>query len=98
VTNPALREMKENSLAFRFIGKWNRSPDGDSPALWMDEETGDVILQGWKIDDQEEIAELLETSERSEIPENETVIRFPADMVNLLREVADGGFAGSDPR
>jgi hypothetical protein len=32
------------ALRFRCLGKWGGSPDGDSPTLWVDEETGDFVV------------------------------------------------------
>jgi hypothetical protein len=74
-------------MAYRFLGKWDRSPDGESPSAWIDEETGDFILQGWIVDDASVRAELLAGAEANAFPESETVIRFPADMLSTLTEV-----------
>jgi hypothetical protein len=77
-------------MAYRFLGKWDRSPDGESPSAWVDEDTGDLILQGWTVDDEAVRAELLAGAGAGAFPENETVIRFPADMLPTLMGVHHG--------
>lgn len=78
-------------MAVRYIGKWSGSPDGDSPTLWVDEETGDYIMQGYRVDDPAVESELLAAAGRDHIPANETLIRFPTDMTDLFPEVNGGG-------
>jgi hypothetical protein len=77
-------------MALRYLGKWSGSPDGDSPTLWVDDETGYYFMQGYKVDDQAVVNELLKASGRDDIPERETLITFPPDMVDLFPEVSSG--------
>lgn len=77
-------------MAIRFLGKWNRSPNGDSPSLWLDEDTDTYVMQGWREEDPAVLAELLATAGRDHFPEHETVIRFPKEMVDLFPEVNGG--------
>ncbi|MFD7734520.1 hypothetical protein ACFV6F_29595 [Kitasatospora phosalacinea] len=37
-------------MALRFVGKDDKSGDHGSPTVFVDEETSDFIVQGWKID------------------------------------------------
>ncbi|MFE0457821.1 hypothetical protein ACFW1A_01005 [Kitasatospora sp. NPDC058965] len=72
-------------MSLRFIGKDPDSPDGDSPTVWVDDETRDLVIQGWKTS--------LETEEQcradGKIPEHETVVRVPARLARVLREALD---------
>ncbi|MFF2143174.1 hypothetical protein [Kitasatospora sp. NPDC058190] len=72
-------------MSLRFIAKDPNSPDGDSPTVWVDEKTSDLVIQGWKIDKDTE-AECLTTGN---IPGREAVVRVPARMVRALREACD---------
>lgn len=66
----------------RFIGKDPESPNGDSPSVWDDGDN--FVIQGWKITDREEIAELLLSAGQSLIPGHETLIRFPKRLTYFL--------------
>ncbi len=39
-------------MALRYIGKDPDSPNNGSPTVWVDEEDGSLVLQGWKITDE----------------------------------------------
>ncbi|MFZ3494711.1 hypothetical protein ACODT5_16065 [Streptomyces sp. 5.8] len=51
----------------------------------MDEDTADVVIQGWKADE----ALLVQCLETGSIPDTEGVVRIPARMVAMLREACD---------
>ncbi len=70
-------------MALRYIGKDPDSHTGDSPAVWLDEDDGSLVLQGWKITDE---ATLTEITAKGPIPGHETVLRLPARMAPSLRE------------
>ncbi|MCP3820493.1 hypothetical protein NLX86_21065 [Streptomyces sp. A3M-1-3] len=72
-------------MALRFVGKDPESGDHGSPAVWVDEETKDLLVQGWKADEQT----TGESSKDVAIPDHETVIRVPKRMIPLLREALD---------
>jgi hypothetical protein len=73
-------------MAYRFLGKWDRSPDGESPSAWVDEDTGDLILQGWTIDDEAVRAELEQL--RAEL---EQLRQFVVAPVQIGQPVKHGG-------
>lgn len=55
-------------------------PETDSdhcPAVFVEEETGDLLFQGWTITDP---ATLAQVSQRSPVADNESVVRLPARM------------------
>ncbi|MBV2155083.1 hypothetical protein [Kitasatospora sp. SUK 42] len=72
-------------MSLLFIAKDPNSPDGDSPTVWVDEETRDLVIQGWKIDSATE-AECLATGR---IPDHEAVVRVPARLAQAIREALD---------
>ncbi|MFJ9774792.1 hypothetical protein ACIRVF_26705 [Kitasatospora sp. NPDC101157] len=72
-------------MSLRFIAKDPNSPDGDSPTIWVDESTSDLVIQGWKIDGNTEAACLT----TGDVPDHEAVVRVPARMVQALRKACD---------
>jgi hypothetical protein len=75
--------MQEDTMALRWIGKDPDSPVDGSPTVWVDEEDGSFVLQGWEITDE---ATLSQIRARGPIPDHETVVRLPGRMASLLRE------------
>ncbi|MFI8813589.1 MULTISPECIES: hypothetical protein [unclassified Streptomyces] len=69
-------------MALRFIGKDPESGDHGSPALWIDEETRDLLVQGLTADEQTRA----ESSQDVAIPRHESVVRVPKRMIPLLKE------------
>lgn len=72
-------------MALLFVAKDPESGKDGCPSVWVDEETTDLVFQGWKADPRTE-AECLATGP---IPGHEAVIRIPARMVPILREACD---------
>jgi hypothetical protein len=65
-------------------------PETDSdhcPAAFVEEETGDLLVQGWTITDATMLAEV---SRHSPIAGNESVVRLPARMRAILLEALSG--------
>ncbi|MEU8988539.1 hypothetical protein AB0C98_19180 [Streptomyces sp. NPDC048558] len=73
-------------MDLRFVGKDPESGDHGCPAVWVDEETRDLVIQG-TLADTDTIAR---TIEDSPLPDYEGVIRLPHRMIPLLREALDG--------
>jgi len=62
--------------------------DGDHcPAVFMEEETGDLLLQGWTVTDTQILADV---SRHSPIADNESVVRLPARMRTVILEALNG--------
>jgi len=70
-------------MALIMLGKDPDSPNGDSPTVYYDEEHDAYVLQGYKVLDQDRLAQM-------KIPEHETVIEFPRRMVRFFPEVTSG--------
>ncbi|MFJ7180244.1 hypothetical protein ACIQXA_28500 [Streptomyces massasporeus] len=71
-------------MALIKLGQDPESPDGKSPTVYLDDQTGNYVLQGWKISDPERLAQM-------DIPGHETVIEFPRRMMQFFPEVSGGG-------
>lgn len=70
-------------MALHKLGQDPNSPEGKSPTVYFDDVTGNYLLQGWKVLDQERLAQM-------EIPGHETVIEFPRRMMQFFPEVNGG--------
>ena len=71
-------------MTLRLIGIDPDSPNNGSPTVWLDEEDQSIVIQGWKITDDDTISEITATNP---IPGHETVIRLPARMAPFLLQV-----------
>lgn len=60
-----------------FLGKDPNGPDGQSPTLYYDDERGTYLFQSWRVTDPERLAQF-------DVPEPETLIEFPARMLQFL--------------
>lgn len=70
-------------MALRFIGI---DTDRDHcPTVWVDEQTNEVVVQGWKADEATEA----QCRQTGGLPDSEAVVRLPARMVSILREACD---------
>lgn len=72
-------------MTLRFIAKDPNTNGDNCPTVWVDAETNDLVVQGWRADDETE-RECLETGR---IPDTEAVVRLPARMVAAIREACD---------
>ncbi|WP_336050685.1 hypothetical protein [Streptomyces sp. CA2R101] len=59
-----------------------------SPTVYLDDGSGNYILQGWRVTDPERLAQM-------DVPRHETVIEFPRRMMQFFPEV-NGGDGGAD--
>lgn len=78
-------------MALRFIGIDPDTGQQGSPTVWVDEEKGELVLQGWKPDEEleAECAAFEVPGHAPGIPPHEAVIRIPARMVPMLRGACD---------
>lgn len=74
-------------MSLRFLGIDPDSPDDGSPTIWLDEATGDLVIQSWKADD-ETLRECQEVGSvpghTTDIPPHEAVVRLPAHMLQFI--------------
>ncbi|MFB4194989.1 hypothetical protein [Streptomyces carpaticus] len=82
-------------MRLRFLGIIPNTPVEDSPTIWLEEDTGDLLIQSYKAT-AEEVAACQEVGSvpghSTEVPEHETIVRLPAVMLKYLPrpEGADG--------
>ncbi|MEU6480567.1 hypothetical protein ABZ858_27555 [Streptomyces sp. NPDC047017] len=78
-------------MRLTFIGIDPNTGDHESPTVWVDESRSELVLQGWKPDEETraECAAFEMPGHAVGIPENEAVIRIPARMVSMIREACD---------
>jgi hypothetical protein len=57
------------------------------PAVFADEDSGDLIFQGWSVDDP---ATLAEAGQHSPLGDNERLVRLPARMRDVVLEALSG--------
>lgn len=74
-------------MALKFIGIYPNTPTDESPTIWLDDATGDLIIQSWKADEAT-IAQAQEIGSipghSTDIPQHETMIRLPAVMLQYI--------------
>ncbi|KJS53814.1 hypothetical protein [Streptomyces rubellomurinus] len=79
-------------MALRFTGIDPDSPNGGSPTVWLDDETAEIVIQGWLPG-----SDMLRTISETEwvaghpigVPSHEGVVRVPLRMIPILRKVCD---------
>lgn len=72
-------------MALRFIGIDPDTDEENCPRVWIDDEAGEFVIQGWKAGEELET----EVRETGPLPEYEAVVRIPARMVRIMREACD---------
>ncbi|MFJ7909264.1 hypothetical protein [Kitasatospora sp. NPDC096204] len=74
-------------MALRFVGIIPNTPDTESPTIWLDEETGDLLIQSYKATEAE-VKECQEVGSipghSTAVPDHETIIRLPKIMLQFI--------------
>ncbi|MFD4399248.1 hypothetical protein [Kitasatospora sp. NPDC058478] len=74
-------------MALRFLGIIPNTPDTDSPTIWLDEETGDLLIQSYKAtDDEVKSCQGIGSipGHSTDVPDHETIIRLPKIMLQFI--------------
>ena len=74
-------------MALRFLAIDPGTNGDNCPALFLEEETGDLLLQGWTVTDPVVLAE---SSTHSPLGETESLVRLPARMRAIILEALSG--------
>lgn len=74
-------------MALIFIAIDPETDSDHCPAVFAEEETGDLLFQGWTVT---EAATLAEVSRHSPVADNESVVRLPARMRATILEALSG--------
>ncbi|GAA2577948.1 hypothetical protein SMC26_28365 [Actinomadura fulvescens] len=88
-------------MALRLVGGDDESEGGGSPAVWVDTETYEIVVQGLTGDDPTRAAA---RATGKLTPDHESIIRFPDRLYRLLVEAHDviaelrGDIRGDAPR
>jgi hypothetical protein len=74
-------------VKLRFLGIYPDTPDDGSPTIWLDEDTGDLVIQSYKADAAtvqqcREVGSI--PGHSTDVPAHETVIRLPANMLRFI--------------
>jgi hypothetical protein len=74
-------------VALRFLAIDPDTNGENCPAVFIEDETGDLLFQGWTVTDPLTLAE---AGERSPIADNESLVRLPARMRAIIQEALHG--------
>lgn len=77
-------------MTLRFLAIDPATGKGSCPAVFVDDETGDLLFQGWTQTDSRVLAE---AAGHSPLAANESVVRLPARMRELIKEAMDAASA-----
>ncbi|MFF7631568.1 hypothetical protein ACFZB9_00240 [Kitasatospora sp. NPDC008050] len=74
-------------MALKFLGIIPNTPDADSPTIWLDEDTGDLLIQSYRASEEEvkacqEIGSI--PGHSTDVPDHETIIRLPKTMLQFI--------------
>jgi hypothetical protein len=81
--------LTEADMALRFVGIDPNTDHDHCPTVWADEQSGELVIQGWKASPELRAACEANTPANGPIPDSEEVIRIPARMVPMIREACD---------
>ncbi|MFI0912463.1 hypothetical protein [Streptomyces abikoensis] len=71
-------------MALRMLGKDPESKSGGSPTIYLDEDKGTYLVQGWKVLEPERLGQM-------GLPAHEAVVEIPRRMVQFFEEGCGGG-------
>jgi hypothetical protein len=77
-------------MALRFLAIDPATNGENCPALFLEEETGDLLFQGWTVTDPKTLAE---SGTHSPMADNEGLVRLPARMRAIIMEALNDGAA-----
>jgi hypothetical protein len=77
-------------VTLRFLAIDPDTNGENCPALFVEEETGDLLFQGWTVTDPQALAE---SGSHSPLADNESLVRLPARMRKIIMEALHDGAA-----
>ncbi|MFE5738755.1 hypothetical protein [Streptomyces celluloflavus] len=86
-------------MRLRFLGIIPNTGKDDSPAIWLDEDSGDLLIQSYRATEEEvkgcqEIGSI--PGHGTDVPDHETIIRLPKVMIQYIPR-PDGDDADEAP-
>ncbi|MGI5259783.1 hypothetical protein [Streptomyces angustmyceticus] len=86
-------------MELSFSGIIPNTPVDDSPTIWLDEDSGDLLIQSYRATD-DEVAACQKIGSvpghSTDVPDHETIIRLPAVMLQYIPRPEGGD--GEVPR
>ncbi|WP_243718290.1 hypothetical protein [Actinomadura sp. 7K534] len=79
----------EAVVRLSFVGITPDTPTNECPAVYVDEDTGDVWFQGEQVTDPRALAEV---DGHSPIGEHEVVVKLPPVMRDIILEAINGTY------
>jgi hypothetical protein len=76
-------------MGLAFIGIIPSTPDDECPAVYVDEDTGDILFQGETVTDPDTLAE---AASHSPIGAKESIVRLPSVMKAIILEAVYGTY------
>lgn len=76
-------------MRLSFVGITPNTPDNGCPAVFVDEETGDVLVLGEVVTDQDALAEV---AQHSPIGGAEAVVKVPPALRPFILEAVNGTY------
>jgi hypothetical protein len=76
-------------MRLSFVGITPNTPDNECPAVFVDEDSGDIWFQGETVTDPTELEEI---TRHSPIGEKESVVKLPPDMKAIILEAVHGTY------
>ena len=76
-------------MRLSFVGITPNTPDSECPAVYVDEDTGDLWFQGETVTDPDALAEV---AGHSPIGAKESVVKLPTVMRQIILEAANGSY------
>ncbi|SCF80432.1 hypothetical protein GA0115259_102848 [Streptomyces sp. MnatMP-M17] len=82
-------------MRLRFLGIIPNTGKDDSPTIWLDEDSGDLLIQSYRATEEEvkacqEIGSI--PGQGTDVPDHEAIIRLPKAMIQYIPR-PDGGIA-----
>ncbi|MDT0270695.1 hypothetical protein RM844_30930 [Streptomyces sp. DSM 44915] len=82
-------------MRLRFLGIIPNTGKDDSPTIWLDEDSGDLLIQSYRASE-EEVKACQDAGSipghGTDIPDHEAIVRLPKVMIKYIPR-ADGGGA-----
>ncbi|MGH3645916.1 MAG: hypothetical protein ACRDTM_01880 [Micromonosporaceae bacterium] len=72
-------------MALRHVGIDPETGGDHCPTVFVDEDTGDFVFQGWKLDG----ATMAQVKAAGSLPDYETVVRLPRRMAAIIAEAVN---------
>lgn len=80
-------------MQLQFLGIIPNTPHVDSPTIWLDKETGDLLIQSYRATE-DEVAACQEIGSipghSTDVPDHETIIRLPKVMRQFIPRDDEG--------